>query len=73
MTNLNIEILRDIGAYLILYQNPPSPQVESSENWWREALTDAEELLKKWGHHPLAVSLLLAVYEYLEGRATGLC
>ena len=73
MTYLYIEILRDIGAYLILYQNPPSPQDESSEKWWKEAVTDAEKMLSKWGNHPLAVSLLLAVYEYLEGCATGRC
>ena len=69
MTNTELEIMLDAATYLGAYHQPPPSGTEKAVTWWKEAAKDISAIVTKWDNHPLATTVLIAVYGYLEEKA----
>ena len=69
MTNTELEIMRDAMTYLGAHNQPPPTGTEEAVVWWTEAAEDLGAVAGKWENHPLATAILMALYEYIEGKA----
>ena len=66
--NTDLEIMRDAMTYLVLYNSPPPTGTDAAADWWMSAAKDLGAVAAKWENHPLVISLLMAIYEYLESK-----
>ncbi len=69
MTNTELEIMLDAVTYLGAYNQPPPNGTEAAVDWWMDAAADISMVAAKWENHPLATTVLIAIYGYLEGKA----
>ena len=69
MTNTELEIMLDAITYLGAHNHPPPTGTDEAVAWWMEAAEDIGAVAVKWENHPLATIVLIALYEYLEGKA----
>lgn len=69
MTREENDIMRDAFYYLRDHNNPPAPGTDQAQAFWQKAAKDASDLVgKTWNNHPLAVSVMLGIYGYLEKK-----
>lgn len=69
-TNTEDSIFRDVYRYFRAHPTPPPiTDTDASAAWWESAAEDIGKVSTRWKNHPLAVKLLIAVYEYLEDKA----
>ena len=64
-----IEIMRDAWRFLRDYNAPPAHTSEFALDYWKHAADTMSALARKWNNHPLAVGVLIAVYDYLDEKA----
>ena len=69
MTNSELEIMLDATTYLGAHNQPPPTGTDEAVSWWMEAAEDIGAVAAKWENHPLATAVLIALYDYLEGKA----
>ena len=69
-TNIEDSIFRDAYRYFRAHATPPPiTDTDASVSWWEAAADDISNVSARWENHPLAIKLLIAVYEYLEEKA----
>ncbi len=69
-TNTEDSIFRDAYRYFRAHSTPPPiADTDASASWWEAAADDISKVSARWENHPLAIKLLIAVYEYLEEKA----
>lgn len=66
MTDKEHGILEDVGKYLETFSDVPGLNTSAVEGYWARAAEAINEIGEKWKHHPLALKLGVAMYEYLE-------
>ena len=68
MTDNEKAVMTDCYRFLNEYGNPPSKDSAECDEWWDRAATAFESIAQTHKHHPLAVKVSIAVYEYLEEK-----
>ena len=68
MTNTELEIMLDAATYLGAHSQPPPNGTDAAVDWWMDAAADIGAIAAKWGNHPLATTILIAIYGYLEEK-----
>ena len=66
---VELEIMLDAATYLGAHSQPPPNGTDAAVDWWMDAAADIGAIAAKWGNHPLATTILIAIYGYLEGKA----
>ena len=61
MTNTELEIMLDAATYLGAHSQPPPNGTDTA--------VDVGAIAAKWDNHPLATTILIAIYGYLEEKA----
>ena len=69
MTDTELEIMLDATACLGAHSQPPPDGSDGAVDWWLDTASEMGAVARKWGSHPLAVSVLAAVYDYLGEKA----
>ena len=69
MTGTEFEIMLDAITYLGAHNHPPHTGTDEAVAWWTDAAADIGNVAVKWENHPLAITVLVAIYGYLEGKA----
>ena len=63
------DILNDAYRFLRDHNDPPANGTPECLHFWEQAAKDACELVgDKWKNHPLAMEVMLAIYNYLEKK-----
>ena len=65
MTEVETGIMRDAFRFLKTFGDPP---VTDSDEYWRRAADALTAAGEKWKHHPLAGTMFVGLYEYLETK-----
>ena len=69
-TNTEDSIYRDPYRYIRAHSTPPPiADTDASASCSAAAADDISKVSARWENHPLAIKLLIAVYEYLEEKA----
>lgn len=63
------EIMRHAYVFLSTHCNPPANQETCACDWWLQTVQEMGQLSAVWNNHPLMMSLLMAILDYLEGKA----
>lgn len=62
------EMMRQASAYLAYHCSPPSVDSPESDEWWIQAINEAEELYSAWNGHPLFREVLFVLIDYIESK-----
>ena len=69
MTENESGIIKDAYRFLQQYGDPPPLRSAASAAFWEKAAAELQEAVAvKWKHHPLAMEVFPAVYNYIEIR-----
>ena len=63
------EIMRNAYIFLANHCNPPANQEACACDWWLQTVQEMGQLSLVWNNHPLMMSLLIAIIDYLDGKA----
>lgn len=70
LSETEIQIFRAAYRYLAAHPSPPPMSDQTATlAWWEAAANDIAAVSATWNNHPLAIKLLVAIYEYLEEKA----
>ena len=69
MMGTEFEIMLDAITYLGAHDQPPPTGTDEAVAWWMDAAADIGKVATKWEGHPLATTVLVSIYGYLEGKA----
>ena len=63
------EIMRNAYVFLATHCNPPANHDECACDWWLETVREMGRVCAAWNNHPLAIEILIALCNYIEGKA----
>ena len=63
ITPEELEIMR--SAYVFLRDHCD----ERTDEWWKQAAGEMAAVSARWNNHPLAVEVLMAIYNYIDRKA----
>ena len=69
MTFEEQEIMRSAYVFLRDHCCPPKNSDERTDEWWKQAAGEMAAVSARWNNHPLAVEVLMAIYNYIDRKA----
>jgi len=63
------EIMRHAYVFLETHCDPPANQEEGACDWWIQAAQEMAQVCSAWNNHPLAMAVLIAIYDYVGEKA----
>ena len=69
MTFEEQEIMRNAYVFLKNHCCPPANSDEKAGDWWMQAAQELGTVCAAWNNHPLAIEVLIAVYNYIDQKA----
>ena len=69
MTRDENGVMEDAYYFLRNHDDPPSRGSLGEMPYWEKAVNDMIAVVNKWNSHPLAVEIMVGVFNYLEEKA----
>ena len=69
ITPEELEIMRSAYVFLRDHCCPPKNSDERTDEWWKRTAGEMAAVSARWNNHPLAVEVLMAIYNYIDWKA----
>ena len=64
-----VEIMREMFCFLRDHNDPPANDSEEAKGYWMQTCKDMGATAERLKNHPLAITVLCALSDYLEQKA----